>query len=150
VANDKETLKLPCPPEATTGDRYLYWATALGTVWWCVTITGEAFHLNIPGHALTGQMTLIWLTLMGAYTTNKGVNRIRGNRWGRSLGWGTLAYGCILFTLYMFFLPNMVIPEGMYLGLEGVIINLAGWEFAKIRHARNGDGTNGTTNNPGK
>lgn len=157
----EDSPKLPYQPNpirpqnglsGVEGDQYLYVATAVGTILWWLAIFGEAFRLNIPGHGLTNQITLIWLTLMAAYTTNKGVHRIRGNRWGRSLGWATLVYGAVLFGLYMFVLPNVVIPESLYLGLEGVTINLAGWEFAKIRHARgngNGNGHDGNTTQTG-
>ena len=108
------------------------------TIFWCIYMFTEAFQLNFPGHTISFEVTFAWLTIITGYAGRKFVARrnlpdLSGQSWGRTLGALTIIFGFSLHLAYLF-RDDMIIPDQLFIGINGVLVNVFGWEIIKAYH----------------
>ncbi|KKR10414.1 MAG: hypothetical protein UT37_C0002G0023 [Parcubacteria group bacterium GW2011_GWA2_39_18] len=134
-------------------DFLFFWATIVFSALWIAMETLEAFEFTTPGHEATWEVTFIWLSVMGVYSTHKGMARwhgvrLDGQKWGKTFGVATLLYGFFLYFLYTI-IPSMVIPKQLFFGLTGLMTVVLGWETAKFFHNKNNGNEHSATKESG-
>ncbi|MDP3710635.1 MAG: hypothetical protein Q8R29_02840 [bacterium] len=126
----------------------LFYLTSGLLLAWCILIGIEAFGLNVAGRNVLPEVTVLMLSVMTGYTGHKGYARwgnktLHGSQRGKTFGAMALTYGMLIYYLNLR-MPEVLVPAQLSIGLEGIVINIFGWQIIKAAHARiqNGSGEN--------